>query len=220
MIYIYGIFTNSNIPEFVWISDRLPNIEYGEIFVFSTHNNKSDAEREFGRLNTKYYNIQPTLNVKHGPSPKYDGASIMADKRTLSEIAIEHNVCTSSVLRIKRGKTYQTFAYYLLSTHLTIYDIFSIYIEEGTYAYFNAHYKCSAKVVRSIKNGTNHTSVTRNIMQNPGYIIKNKLTNDEVNYIMDSNKSIKQLSEMFSITCRTVTNIQCNVTRSYPLSNY
>jgi len=92
-------------------------------------------------------------------------------------------------------------------------EVLKIFFDSGSYKEFEEKYQVSPDIVRDIKKRKTYQSFTKDL-DDPGQIKRNKLSNDDLSRIYESNASFDEIAREFQITSMTVRNIKNGITRN------
>lgn len=156
---------------------------------------------------------------------------IYHSEKSPDELSSIYNISLTQVYGIKRKAYYYSVTkdiserpgYYkgkkIVRVPLNIETVKSIYLEENSYNYFKEKYGASMQVVKNIKKRKTYKKITEKIGP-AGHVIKNKLTNDDVIYIRQSNEKNTDLAQKFQVHPETIYNIKTGRTRKFLNEEY
>jgi len=88
-----------------------------------------------------------------------------------------------------------------------------IFYDTGDYKYFWEKYRATYNVVQSIKKKKTWKKITSSL-GTPGQIKRYKLTNDEIEHIIDSKMPLDELADFYGVHKETIRNIKKGKTRN------
>jgi hypothetical protein len=168
------------------------------------------------------------VSGENNPSAKFTNAEVIEiyhSNEDLNILAIRYNVNRYNIITIKRKIYYKSVTKDITvlpgfpevqsytSFPIPIDLIPAIFYDSGTYAYFWEKYKASQIVVNSIKNKKSFKRITSKLNE-PGQIKRYNLSNNDIEDIILSNNTCKNLATMYGVHTETIRNIKKGATRA------
>jgi hypothetical protein len=187
----------------------------GDTSMFFTHESRKKISKSSSGTN----NINSKLTEEQV-------LEIYYSEKSPEELSLFYGISQTQVYGIKRKAYYYSVTKELIEQPgfykgkkviripITIDAVKSIYLEENSYKYFKDKFSASPQVVKNIKSGKTYKHITKDLGP-AGHVIKNKLSNDDVIYIRQSDEQNKLLAIKFGVHPETIYNIKSGRTRKF-----